>query len=124
MSNSGEVLTYYQKLEECYDRLAEVLAAGDAADPDEIKKLAAESEEIIAALSGMAPPEGEPGEIMARLTSLREKAGKLLTQLQEELAKTAEARSLLKKGRQAVSAYYSAPQKTIYEEGKFIDRKK
>ena len=56
-----EVLTYYQKLEECYDRLAEVLAAGDAADPDEIKKLAAESEEIIAALSGMAPPEGEPG---------------------------------------------------------------
>ena len=25
MNGNGEVLTYYQKLEECYDRLAEVL---------------------------------------------------------------------------------------------------
>ena len=124
MSGKGDALAYYQKLEECYDRLAQVLAAGDAADPNEIRELAAESECIMTVLSGMAQPEGEPGEIMARLTSLREKAGKLLTQLQEELAKTAEARSLLKKGRQAVSAYCSVPQKTIYEEGKFVDRKK
>lgn len=124
MSGKTDVLVYYEKLEKCYDRLAEVLAAGDAADPNEIEELAAESERIMAALAGMGRPEGEPGEIMARLTSLREKAGNLLTRLQEELEKTIEARALVKKGRQAVLAYYSAPQKTIYEEGKFIDRKK
>ncbi|NLY88437.1 MAG: hypothetical protein GX085_02290 [Firmicutes bacterium] len=124
MSGKGDALAYYQKLEECYDRLAQVLAAGDAADPNEIRELAAESECIMTVLAGMAQPEGEPGEIMARLTSLQEKAGSLLTQLQEELEKTAETRSLLKKGRQAVSAYYYAPQKTGYEEGKFVDRKK
>ncbi|HHU83368.1 MAG TPA: hypothetical protein GXZ26_10235 [Firmicutes bacterium] len=124
MSGKEDVLAYYQELEKCYDRLAQVLAAGEAADPGAIEELAAESERIIAALAGMAPPEGEPGEIIARLTLLQEKAGSLLTQLQGELEKTAEARSLVKKGRQAVSAYYSAPQKTRYKEGKFIDRKK
>lgn len=124
MSGRGDTLAYYEKLGKCYDRLAQVLAAGDAADPDEIKELAAESERIMAVLAGMAQPEGEPGQIMARLALLQEKAGRLLTQLQEELEKTAEARSLLKKGRQAVSAYCHAPQKIRYKEGKFIDRKK
>ena len=96
MSGKEDVLAYYQELEKCYDRLAQVLAAGEAADPGAIEELAAESERIIAALAGMAPPEGEPGEIIARLTLLQEKAGSL-DPTPEELAKTAEARSLLKK---------------------------
>ena len=124
MSGNGDALAYYEKLEKCYDRLAQVLAAGEGADPHEINELAAESERIMAELVGMGQPEGEPGEIMARLTSLQEKAGKLLTQLQEELAKTGQARSLVKKGRQAVLAYHYGPQKVRQNEGKFVDRKK
>lgn len=124
MRKNGDAFVYYQKLEECYTRLAEVLAAGESAEPREIEQLAAESDRIMTILAGMPRPEGEPGEIMARLTSLQKKADRLIIQMQEEREKVAKARSMLKKGRQALYAYSSPPQKTGYREGKFVDRKK
>lgn len=120
---NGSVWDKYQKLERCYDRLAEALADEDT-EPRIILELAAETEQLIAALAAGAQPEGAAGEILARLTLLQKKAAGLTVRLQKEREKAAELLSEVKKGRKALSAYVFSSQEMEYKEGKFVDRKK
>lgn len=121
-AKNGKAWDIYNKLGHCYDRLAEALG-NEESEPQAIMDLAAESEQLIAALAAEAQPE-EAGEILPRLASLQRKTAALAVRLQEEREKAAQLLSELKKGRKALTAYISSPQEMEYTEGKFFDRKK
>ncbi|MBA2132295.1 hypothetical protein [Capillibacterium thermochitinicola] len=117
-----ELMDGLRLLENCYDRLAQVVK-DEQADPKVITSLVDEAEQIVVLLNSIlqrTPLEGEKEET---LKTVKEKADAIVQLLQQEMGTIAEKYAQIKTGRQAVDAYYPQPVGLGYSEGKFVDRK-
>lgn len=118
-----ELMDGLRLLENCYDRLAQVVK-DEQADPKAIASLVEEAEQIVVLLNTILQRTPLEAEDVHTVQAVKEKADAIVQLLHEEMEVVAAHYAQIKTGRQAIDAYNPPLVGLGYSEGKFVDSKK